>query len=107
MNKDAKRPCCFVTVTELVGSDAARLLAVVGLVLDAVRCFGVVLLHVCDLNVTPGFVVLVLRLCSVGSFEMRRLSGLSHGEEMLGISDARLDIVRIMAVLVCCVGVEC
>jgi hypothetical protein len=101
MNKDAKRLCCFVTVTELVASDVARLFEVVGLVLNVVRCFDVGLLHVCDLNVTLDIDALILRFWYVLCIEMCRSLGLSGGEELPGMSDARLDVVRSMAVLVC------
>lgn len=62
MNRDAKRLCCFETGVDNVGSDVVRLFEVVGLALNVVRCFDVGLLQVCDLNVTPAFDALVLRL---------------------------------------------
>lgn len=65
INSDAKRLCCFVAVTELVGSEVVRLFEVVDLVLNVVWCFDVVSFHVRDLNTTPDFDALVLRLCSV------------------------------------------
>ena len=100
MNRDAKRLCCFVAVTELVGSEVVRLFEVVDLVLNVVWCFDVVSFHVRDLNTTPDFDALVLRLCSVVCVKTRWSLDLPDGDELLAISDARMDTGRSAAMLV-------
>ena len=99
MNRDAKRLCCFVAVTELVGSEV-RLFEVVDLVLNVVWCFDVVSFHVRDLNTTPDFDALVLRLCSVVCVKTRWSLDLPDGDELLAISDACMDTGRSAAMLV-------
>ena len=99
MNRDAKRLCCFVAVTELVGSEV-RLFEVVDLVLNVVWCFDVVSFHVRDLNTTPDFDALVLRLCSVVCVKTRWSLDLPDGDELLAICDAHTGNGRSAAVLV-------
>ena len=99
MNRDAKRLCCFVAVTELVGSEV-RLFEVVDLVLNVVWCFDVVSFHVRDLNTTPDFDALVLRLCIVVCVKTRWSLDLPDGDELLAICDAHTGNGRSAAVLV-------
>ena len=99
INSDAKRLCCFVAVTELVGSEV-RLFEVVDLVLNVVWCFDVVSFHVRDLNTTPDFDALVLRLCSVVCVKTRWSLDLPDGDELLAICDAHTGNGRSAAVLV-------
>lgn len=100
MNRDAKRLCCFVAVTELVGSEVVRLFEVVDLVLNVVWCFDVVSFHVRDLNTTPDFDALVLRLCIVVCVKTRWSLDLPDGDELLAICDAHTGNGRSAAVLV-------
>ena len=99
INSDAKRLCCFVAVTELVGSEV-RLFEVVDLVLNVVWCFDVVSFHVRDLNTTPDFDALVLRLCIVVCVKTRWSLDLPDGDELLAICDAHTGNGRSAAVLV-------
>ena len=100
INGDAKRLCCFVAVTELVGSEVVRLFEVVDLVLNVVWCFDVVSFHVRDLNTTPDFDALVLRLCIVVCVKTRWSLDLPDGDELLAICDAHTGNGRSAAVLV-------
>ena len=100
INSDAKRLCCFVAVTELVGSEVVRLFEVVDLVLNVVWCFDVVSFHVRDLNTTRDFDALVLRLCSVVCVMTRWSLNLPDGDELLAICDAHTGNGRSAAVLV-------
>jgi hypothetical protein len=100
INSDAKRLCCFVAVTELVGSEVVRLFEVVDLVLNVVWCFDVVSFHVRDLNTTPDFDALVLRLCIVVCVKTRWSLDLPDGDELLAICDAHTGNGRSAAVLV-------
>lgn len=100
MNRDAKRLCCFVAVTELVESEVVRLFEVVDLVLNVVWCFDVVSFHVRDLNTTPDFDALVLRLCIVVCVKTRWSLDLPDGDELLAICDAHTGNGRSAAVLV-------
>lgn len=97
MKRDAKRLWRLVTGFESVGSEDARLL--VGVRAFCVpRGLVVVLLHVCDLNVTFGFEDVVLRLVRVLGCccELPGASDSVIALELLppAISDARLVIVR-------------
>ena len=100
INSDAKRLCCFVAVTELVGSEVVRLFEVVDLVLNVVWCFDFVSFHVRDLNTTPDFDALVLRLCIVVCVKTRWSLDLPDGDELLAICDAHTGNGRSAAVLV-------
>lgn len=95
MKSEAKRLWRLVTGVESVGSEDARLL--VGVRAFCVpRGLVVVLLHVCDLNVTFGFEVVVLRLeRTLGCCALPWASDSVIVLELPpAISDARLVIVR-------------
>ena len=100
INSDAKRLCCFVAVTELVGSEVVRLFEVVDLVLNVVWCFDVVSFHVRDLNTTPDFDALFLRLFIFVCVKTLWSLDLPDGDELLAICDAHTGNGRSAAVLV-------